>query len=223
MENKIRRYVEGLFEDAPVSRKTVELKEEMIQNLEEKYDDLVFVGKSPEAAYNIVIASIGDVSVLLNQLNNEAAKASPEAAKYRTRSAAFTAVAVMAYILSVLPLIILSELNVPGASSIGLGFMIITVAAATGLLIFNSMSKPKYLKEDDSIIEEFKEWQSGTHEQKQMRKAISSAVWSLVLVVYFLASFTTHAWHLTWIVFPLAGAVEGLINAIFASKKKGGE
>ena len=67
MEDKLRRYVDGLFEEATPSRKTVELKEEMIQNLEDKYNDLLKDGKTPEAAFNIVIAGIGDVSALLKE------------------------------------------------------------------------------------------------------------------------------------------------------------
>jgi len=222
MEDKLRRYVEGLFEDAPVNRKTVELKEEMIQNLQDKYRDLLSEDKSPEAAFNIAVAGIGDVSVLLNQLKNEELSNSPETEKIRVRSAAMTAIAVMLYIVSVIPIILLSELNVRGGETIGVVLLFLFVAAGTGLLIFNSMSKPRHMKKEDSIVEEFKEWQSGSHEQKQLRKAISSAVWSVILVVYFIVSFTTHAWHLTWLVFPLACAIEGLISAIFATKKGGG-
>ena len=32
------------------------------------------------------------------------------------------------------------------------------IAAATGLLIYNGMTKPHYSRADDTIVEEFKEW-----------------------------------------------------------------
>ena len=65
MELQIRAYVDELFAETVPSKKSVELKEEMIQNLTEKYNDLIAEGKTPEAAYNIAIAGIGDVSYLL--------------------------------------------------------------------------------------------------------------------------------------------------------------
>lgn len=43
MENRIRDYLEDLFADAPQTKKVYELKEEMFQNLIEKYRDLLAV------------------------------------------------------------------------------------------------------------------------------------------------------------------------------------
>jgi len=71
MEDNIRRHVEGLFAETTPTRKAVELKEEMIQNLSEKYRDLVSEGKTNEAAYNITIAGIGDISALLAELEKD--------------------------------------------------------------------------------------------------------------------------------------------------------
>lgn len=46
----------------------MELKEEILQNLIDKYHDLLAEGKSPEAAFNISVASVGDVDELLSSL-----------------------------------------------------------------------------------------------------------------------------------------------------------
>ena len=220
MEDKLRWYVEGLFEEAPPTKKAVELKEEMIQNLQDKYKDLITEGKTPEAAYNIVVAGIGDVSSLLKVLEDETM---PDIEKYEAaqrKSAMLTSIAVMMYILSVLPLIILSVVGSARYDIIGLPILFIMVAAATGLLIYNNMTKPRYHKQDDTMVEEFREWQSDTHETRQMRRAISSALWSIIVVLYFIISFTTRAWHISWIIFILGGAVESLINLFITAKKR---
>ena len=47
MQDNIRKHVEGLFAGTVPSKKSVELKEEMIQNLTEKYNDLLSEGKTP--------------------------------------------------------------------------------------------------------------------------------------------------------------------------------
>jgi len=223
MEHNLRRYIESLFEETRPTKKAVELKEEMLQNLEDKYKDLLAEGKTPEAAFNIAVAGIGDVSVLLRYLEDDAAS-EPEQEKHekaRRKSAMLTAIAVMMYILSVLPVLIFQSLGSRHDYLIAVPIMFIIVATATGLLIYNHMTKPKCYKNADTIVEEFREWQSDTQERKQMRGAISSALWSLILVLYFIISFTTMAWHITWVIFIVGGLVESLVSIFFATIRGG--
>ena len=216
MEQQLRRYMDGLFEETKPTKKAIELKEEMIQNLEDKYRDLIADGKTPEMAFNIAIAGIGDVSNLFEQLE-EGFVSEPEREKQqeaRQKSALLTAVAVMMYILSALPLILLGDI-------FGLSIMLTIVAIATGLLIYNNMTKPRSYKDSETIVEEFMEWQTETHERKQMRGAVSTALWSLILAIYFIVSFWTFAWYITWVIFIIGGLIESLINIFFAARKKG--
>lgn len=219
MEENIRRYIEELFFGTMPSRRTVELKEEMIQNLTEKYNDLISEGKTPEAAYNIAIAGIGDVSYLLKDLEKDVVHPNVVAAQ-RQRSAMFTAIAIMMYILSVVPLIIIGMSAHSQASlTIGVVLMFVFIAVATGLLIYSGMTKPKYLKTDDTMVEEFKQWQSGAQENKSLRNSVSSAAWSVIVAIYFLISFTTAAWHITWVIFIIGAAVQSILNIAFTVKK----
>jgi len=225
MEDKLRKYIDTLFAETLPTRKSVELKEEMIQNLHDKYNDLISEGKTDEAAYNIAVAGIGDVSDLLKELEND--DSSPvyvqdmeEMEKARRKSAMLTAIAVMMYIISFLPLMILSMVDYRFTETLGVPVMFIIIAAATGLLIYNNMTKPKYRKQRDTMVEEFREWQSDEKDRKQLRKAISSSLWSIVLAAYFIISFTTFAWHITWIIFIIGAVIESLLNVFFALKKK---
>ncbi len=219
MEQQIRAYVDELFAETVPSRKSVELKEEMIQNLTEKYNDLIAEGKTPEAAYNIAIAGIGDISYLLKDLEKEASDPKVSASQ-RQRTAMFTAIAVMLYIVSVVPLILLASLvHRPGAPIIGVVIMFVLIALATGLLIYNGMTKPKYKKADETIVEEFREWQSESHERKSLRKAIGTALWAITVAVYIIVSFLTGMWHITWVIFLVAVAINAILNASFTLKK----
>lgn len=217
MEENIRRYVEGLFEGTAPSRKAVELKEEMIQNLTEKYRDLLGEGKTPEAAYNIAIAGIGDVSGLIRDLRNESLDPEKVDAQ-RQKTAMLTAVAVMLYILSVIPVIILGAVA-PNVAVIGVVLMFVFIAAATGLLIYNHMSKPRYVKMEDTMVEDFRQWQSDSKDKKSLRSAVSSAVWSLIIALYFIISFISGAWYITWVIFIIGGAVQSILNIAFVVKK----
>ena len=221
MEDKLRRYVDGLFARTVPTKKAVELKEEMLQNLHDKYDDLIEEGKTPEAAYNIAIAGIGDVSGLLAELETEAPEpldmAEYEAA--RNKSAMLTAIAVMAIILSCLPLVILSILGSRYDVKIGVPIMFVAIAFAVGLLVYNNLTKPKNFIGSGTMVDQFREWQTGVDVRKTLRRSISTALWSLLVALYFVVSFWSDAWHITWIIFVLGAAIEAFINIIFALKK----
>ncbi len=219
MNEKLRNYIEFLFEDAPKTKEVIELKEEMLQNLIDKYNDLVSEGKTSEAAYNIATASIGDVNDLIAQLKNRPTYQQgfeKEMLASKKRSALFTSIAVVLYIMSVIPVMLLGEI---GTGILGVVIMFILIAIATGLIVYNSMSKPKYLKKDQTVVEEFKEWKANSIEKNALYKSICGAMWSIIVVIYFIISFMTMAWHITWIIFLIGSAIQGIIHAIFELRK----
>ena len=213
MEQALREYVENIFKDAPNTLKAVELKEEIVQNLIEKYHDLLNEGKSEQAAYNISVASIGDVNELLRSIepNNNAEAASAQQKSTGTvRNALMTAIAVMLYILSPVPCILM-----PDSEILGPVLLFVIVAIATGLLIFNSMMKKQYKKSDDTMVENFKEWNQKEQSRKSLRRAVNTIIWSLTLIAYFVVSFSTGAWHITWILFLMGATACAINGAVF--------
>lgn len=218
MSDTIRNYVEKLFEEAPKTRKATELKEEMIANLTEKLTDLTQGGKSYDEAFNLVVSGIGDISELLESLKETGGYDSVQVQEQRKKNALVVSVAVMLYILSIVVLILSSEmLRLPG--SICVSFMFIIAGAATGMLIYNAMSQPRYIKKDDTMVEEFKEWKATQHKDIQVRKSISSAMWTLTVAIYLIISFTFGIWHISRIIFVIAAAVEQMIKAFFEMKR----
>lgn len=217
MEDKLRAHMDYLFREIPTTKKSVELKEEILQNLIDKYHDLIAEGKSEEAAYNIAIASVGDISELLEALKEGAAAPDPvttmEYRQWKKRSSILIPIAVMLYILCVTPPIICEALNLNDA--IGACGMFFIIGVATAIIIFNNMSKPIMDKLDNTIINEFKEWKTNQEEHKRARKAINSALWTIIVVLYFLISFSTGAWYITWVIFLIGAAAENIIKAIF--------
>ena len=221
MEDKLRAYMDHLFREVKPTKKSVELKEEILQNLIDKYHDMLAEGKTPEAAYNIAVASVGDTDELLEGLrmgeNGEQRTSGEEIERSKRRSAVFVSVAMMLYITSLIPPILMSGTHLEDRVAPALMFSMI--AAGTGILIFNYMTKPHYHKVDDTIVEEFKEWQYQNESDRRAMKAISSALWALITVIYILVSFSTMAWHITWVIFLIGGAAEGIIKAVFELRK----
>lgn len=214
--------MDHLFRDVKPTRKSVELKEEILQNLVDKYHDMIAEGRTPEAAYNIAVASIGDMDELLAGLHGAPSSESLPATKEvldkgRRKSAVLISVAVMMYIMSILPPILLSDTVFE--NKLAPALMFIMIAVATALLIYNNLTKPRYQRTDDSIVEEFKEWQEQTDSSRRAMRALSSALWAIIVVIYIVVSFWTMAWHITWVIFLIGVAVEGILKAIFELKK----
>lgn len=204
MREQLIQYVELLFAGASGCE---EIKQEILQNTLDRYDDLISEGKVPEAAYRLSIAGIGDINEILaassyedSSLRNTAhmpeEKDTPE--KKRNR-----AIAIGLYIAAAVPLILLSSL---GFDTLGLCLTLIMVAAATVLLIQNGTKS----EDEEQKIRESTE--------TPLQKSIHSLIWAVGLVVYLAVSISTGAWYITWLVFPIIGAAQGLVRAIFDLK-----
>lgn len=212
MNESIRAYVERLFEDAPKTRKAHDLKEELIANLSARYDDLIAQGKEGDEAYRVTVEGIGNVDELLGALHHDDVFGGERSDRDRRRSAGIVSVAIMLYILSVVPVLIFHGTE-------GVVSMFVICAVATGMLIYNAMSRPKYVRADDTIVEEFKEWKSASTQDRRVRKSISAALWPLVVVVYILVSFQFGAWAYSWVIFLVGVAVDRIITLLLDLRK----
>ncbi len=209
MNEKLRRYIDDLFASAPSTMRAVELKEELYQNLTDKYNDLIAEGKSEESAFNVAIASIGDVDSLISGLSGEKPAANEAGKK---RSALLTALAIALYILCPVPVILLQD-------EIGVMVLFLFIAAATALLIYNGVTRERYVKADDTMVEEFKEWKQNNKQRNKAVDAIVGSFWLIAVCVYIVVSFMTGAWHITWIIFLIAAAISSMIKGLFMLKQ----
>lgn len=205
MENKLKNYLDILFEDMPQTAETDEMKSEMFQNLLDKYYDLVNDGKDPDVAYNMTIASIGDIRSLFSDNKSEKI----DFTDHKKRSAILTTVAIVLYILCVVPIIILSEIG-GFADVIGISLMFVMIAVATGLIIYNNMTKYKP-SENETIAKEFTQWQSGKPSNTRKARYISKILWCIIVCVYLVVSFLTGAWYITWVIFIIGAALKNII------------
>lgn len=215
MNNRLREYIDNLFSTAPSTMKAVEVKEEILQNLTDKYNDLIAEGKSEDVAFNIAVASIGDVSDLIRELQGlpqQYTKMTEENEKQRQRSALLTAIAIGFYIMSPVPVIMIQN-------EIGVVLLFVFIAVATGILVFNGITKSKGQPVPDTMVEEFKEWRERNNGKNQLQKSVLSAIWAVGVVIYFLISFSTGAWYITWVIFLIIAAVEGIVKALFDMSK----
>jgi len=206
MREQLVQYVQLLFAGA---RDSEDIKQEILQNTLDRYDDLIAAGKVPEAAYQLAIAGIGDINEILgtnmprNVISHPVVETNDEDTPTKKL---LRAIAVGLYILCPLPLIVLGDM---GNGTLGLCGTLAIVAVATVLIMLGAKKE----------IQEERNAKSENAPQSEIAKSVSRVIWATGLGVYFLLSFPTGAWHITWTIFPVLVALDSLVTAIIRNQE----
>ncbi len=211
MRDKLKTYIDYLFAGAPQTAATAETKAEILQNTLDKYDDLIAEGKTPEAAYSLAVSGIGDLGDFLTRgVRTEApSRGGVARSAYPSwLSSLLLSVSIMLYICCVIPVIVADEHGVVG--------MFAMIAIATGLIVFRatflragSQKQPNGQIQQEELSDD---------PNVKLRKSINGLITTLTLVLYFVVSFATMAWYITWVIFPLSAAIQNVIKACFELK-----
>ncbi len=209
MREQLIQYVNLLFAGAADSE---DIREEILQNTLDRYDDLIGQGKAPEAAYRLAISGIGDINEILNQVPEHTEQHIPSPAAESENEETDTAerkknraIAIGFYIISPIPLFLLSEF---GYATIGLCFTLILIALATMELIQNREPSAKETTVPADV--------DSSH---PLKKSIGNLIWAIGTALYFVISFMSGAWFITWVIFPIISCIKGLVNAILDLKE----
>ena len=210
MREQLIQYVKLLFAGTPNSE---DMQQEILQNTLDRYDDLIDQGKTPEAAYRLAISGIGDVNEILGAASPAAEEA--ENVDYRgrplpsARQKTMRAVAIAMYICCAIPLFILGNV---GDGVIGLSITCLLVAAATALIVLSSDGSSKENEKEAAVPQQLTPTQ-------ELRQAVQKTLSTVALVLFLVVSFLTGAWYITWLIFPIMGAVRGIVFACMDLKE----
>lgn len=217
MNEKMKNHIEMLFEDTPQTRRALELKEELLSNSEERYQDLITSGVSPEDAFKNVINSIGNVSELFQGLEDVSINKAILVDEKIKKIALMKATAIGIYIFSVI--IFLGFGLIVEWPEIGFIVMLLIDIIPTCMLVYILSLYPKYKKQEDTIVEDFKEWKSDSVKMKSVKSAVTCVLWASTVLLYFAISYATWAWHATWIIFLIGLCFQTIITLIFRLKE----
>ncbi len=234
MNERIKNHINMLFEKAPQTQRAFELKEELQANSEERYQDLIAGGMVEEDAIKSVIHSIGNVTELFGDLEEISQKEFEVSNAYYKKAAMIKAVAVGLYLLSVAVwiffLFVDNMVNTPAIPGLpvfdhfdynmfGFILMIVIAIIPTCMLVYVLSLAPKYKKQENTVVEDFKEWKSASQKSKSIKGAVSAVLWSACICLYFAISFLTYAWYATWIIFLVAICLQTVIELVFRMKQ----
>ena len=108
------------------------------------------------------------------------------------------AISVVLYITSIAAIV---GFSVAGAPVLGLVFFFIINAIATGIIVYSAIVYKRELTEEE-----------------KRAKGIGNIVSIGIVILYFIISFITNAWHVTWILFIVGGLLEEIIKLIYSLK-----
>ena len=198
MREKLIQYIDLLF--AGIAD-TDDIKQEILQNTLDRYDDLISQGKSPESAYSLAISGIGDIQEILGSGKATDPEARPIKRKTPSKGnhAILLAIAVALLILCPIPVILIGNV-------VGICVMFLMIASGVALLIIHSSMKSRNDPQEKTKISPLQRVLLGI--------AIGSGV-----TFYLLISLVTKAWLLTWMMLPIILCTCGVINACFDLNK----
>lgn len=217
MNQNLKNHVDDLFQHAPKTRATYELKEEVLSNANDRYADLI-KDQIPEAeALDIVIHSIGNVEDLFTQTEEQGATLNHLDDTLRKKIALYKSVAIGMYIFAFIIMVALDDIY-PHLNTLGFVLMLAIAAVATSILVYVGTAYPKYNRQADTIVEEFKEWNHNQEKTKAIKSSLNMILWMVVLVLYFMISFLTYAWYITWVIFLIGACAQAILNLVFHLK-----
>lgn len=215
MRNKLICYVNSIFEGIPDAPELQELREEILQNTLDRYDEECTRGVSEMVAYNVAVMSIGDTDELL------AAYRKPKKEKKSSRRVC-VAIAIALYILCVVPPAVADEMGWPEA--LGVSLMFLMIAAATALIILSGgrekPAAPKASAPQGVPVQPAAQPVQAASAQEERSSAVKilrgvlTPLYWLAAVGLFLAAGFAGYWYVAWVIFIAAGAVGDVITGI---------
>jgi uncharacterized membrane protein len=161
----IRNYLDNIFANLPKTGKVLELKNNILSNMEDKYNELKRQGKTENEAIGIVISEFGNIDELISELGIQANNETPsqplvtadeveEYLKVKKVMGLQIGIGTFLCILAPAILILLSvlvengvifaSLNENAAYVPGLIILFVLIATAVGIFIFSGMNFERF-------------------------------------------------------------------------------
>ena len=130
MRDQVIAYINHLFEGTVYTQKTLDFRDELLQNTLDRYEEELGAGKTEQEAYQTAIRSLGNPDELLRPFRPQ-----------RGGSVLMKTIAIVMYCTCFVPIIFLS---IAGGrfATFGVGIMFLMIAGATALIMLSGESKP---------------------------------------------------------------------------------
>lgn len=231
----IRSYIDNLFRSYSHTPRVQKARAELLEIMEDKYNELKSQGRSENEAIGIVISEFGNMEEIAAELEVDTSldsrkdgddrevysMNSDQVKEFVTKQISgghMIALGVVLCILAPGMACIITTLGDVGvfpralADTLGGIWLIGMVAAGVSCFITAGVRKDSY----EMLLGIGKVTASSGKEDKVM-SVISSVYWLTVTLIYLLWSFYNNAWVTSWVIWPVAGIAFGIVSVIVKS------
>lgn len=226
MKYSLRCYVDSLFENAPRNDAAAELHDEILADLEARYDDCINSGMSPKRAYAASVGSVGNVETLIAQLSGKAAAEGDGIFRQSVHTGRIfekleqllddknfglissAAIAIM-WLLITAFYIITSSLYFMWDFC----WLIFLVGAILNVIISTLISIAKIRKKDDTRKSRIKIL-------SRAEGCASAVMWLVTVIVFFVINRLFRMWNISWVIFIFASIFQIILSTFFKIQKR---
>ena len=176
------------------------------------------------AAVSIFFIPYGIASSKYEYIEKEPLRLNPELTEtlnrqrddYRSAFSRSIAIGVLISVLSVLPMFVAGFIFDPEDGFhfvVSAGILLVMISIAANIFVRAGIKWESYQK----LLEE------GDYTRAQKDKvleAISSVYWLSVTAIYLIYSFINFNWHISWVIWPVAGVIFAIINVVYSAVKR---
>ena len=221
--SKISEYVNNVFYAFPQDSTVLRLKADMMDNMEEKYSVLCSQGKSENEALGQVIAEFGSIEELAASLGISPSQNVPAAYEplqdpqlmesfenFMDLRTKIMILSIVGILVGVALMFFLIFLKVDAVFAVSI--LLLFVAAAVGGFVWIGLTEERFnralgIKDVDTM------------EKIGQDSPYSGLIMAIATAAFFLWGFNG-SWHISWIVFPVAGALCGVFNSQYRQGRK---
>lgn len=121
------------------------------------------------------------------------------------------AIAVMLFILASIPVIMGGVLLFDETQMMWmLAMMFAMIASGVGMIIYSSSIKKAY-----DVLLQVEDFDPELIRHNREKEPYQTLYWMVITVVYLLVSFLTFMWHITWLIWPIAGIFSYILFDLF--------
>ncbi len=229
-------YLNTMFMGLPETEEVKKAREELLQMMEDKYNELIGMGVPKNSAIGTIISEFGNVDELKESLGIKNAEAEnseaeitekenepveiiteEEAAEYekaKIKQAIRTSFGVALLILS--PAVLIFFAHFLANKVLAVILMFLFIAVGVGLFIINAYKGKKW----ERLRNVFDECSADEIKLTRTGKIINSIFWPTITIIYFLWSFIGNAWDISWAVWTVAPFLKIILNVIFKNREE---
>lgn len=235
---KIQNYVENVFAGLPKTKEAVEMKLGIIDSMEEKYSELLSMGKNENEAFGEVIADFGSIEEIREELGlaqpryesvlregshapsapletTDAPSDPDDFNQFQKKFRLAITTGVVFCILALIGTLVTERVSGEDSNAPAIVFFCF-IAVAVGIFVYFGMQYSAY--------ENKRAAQSARHTSQNRGNEIVDALCGIIMlvatVIFLFLGFFGGLWHPGWVVFPIGGVICGIVDIVAKLWKK---